>query len=267
MNLKHLIKRNASALSIFALLFAADVALGQSAVYEGFNYTAGPRNPATLNGGVGWSGAYTADQPSIPVSTSSLTAPAALPTSGGSVRWTTSNQAIGFSRNFAVSFPATAEVWMSFITRRDNLPSSWVVRLGGVTGPGVGDGVQGIHLYRGDGTQAVMTGLHGNSQAFTLVRFGAPSAGVRTISVWSNPAPGSLGAPTASTSGPATALGSAFFALGLDTSIDEFRADTNLANVFVPAPGAVMSVGIPALAFAVRRRRGVERVCPAFRGV
>ncbi len=253
MNRRHLIKRNASALSVIALVVAADVALGQSAVYEGFNYAAGARNPTSMTGGVGWAGGFSADRPTVDVMPSSLTSPAALPTTGRSLRWQTSNQSIQLSRTFATPFPTTSDVWVSFITRMDNFPSAWGVHFGSANGPGVSNAISGISLSRGDGSFPLMTGQYEFSESLTLIRLGADSGGTRTISVWVKPTPGALGAPLASVTGPTTPLDRVFIGLAFETWIDEFRVDTNLANVFVPGPGVV---GLwPLGALLLRRRR------------
>ncbi len=239
----------------FAVSLGPGIASAQSTVDEGFNDAAGPRNPASLNGGIGWSGAYSADQSSIPALATSLTAPAALPTTSGAIRWTTINQSISLSRNFSFTFPPTTDVWMSSMTRVDNPPSAWDVRLGASNGPGVSNGVSGMTLHRGDGSFPFMTGLYESCESFPLVRFSAANAGVRTISVWANPATGPLGLPTSFTTCPAPALGSAHISLALDTPFDELRVDTNLANVSVPSGGAGFG-RIAIVAAAARHRRG-----------
>lgn len=245
--------RSSSALGVFAVLCLGGLAHAQSTVYEGFGYIPGETPAGSMGGGTGWSGAF-AGTGSVEVLSASLTAPAARPTTGRAIRWGSDFNGVTLTRNFAAAFPASSEVWMSFIFRMDNFPSSFSVRLGGANGPGVGNGISGISVSRGDGT-VFMSGLHEFSESLMLMRFGADAGGTRTLSVWANPAPGALGAPTVSVTGPSGALGSLHLSLGYETAIDEFRVDTNLANVFVPSGGAAGVLGTLAVAAGSRRRR------------
>jgi hypothetical protein len=238
---------------VTALLCAAGCAAGQSQVYEGFNYAQGPRTPGQMSGGTGWSGAF-AGSASVSVEPASLTAPAALPTSGRSIRWGPVFDGVSLTRNFASSFSATDEVWMSFIYRMDDFPSGFEVRMGGASGPGVGNGISGVRLYRGDGSFQFDTGQFAFGESFMLVRFGPDSGGTRSLSVWANPAVGALGAPLASVTAPSGVLGSVYVSLGYATAIDEIRVDRDLANVFVPSGGAA-SLLVVGAGVGVRRRR------------
>lgn len=241
----------------FVALAIAAAPTSAATIYEGFNYPTSFTNPAQFSGGTGWSGAFSGDP--ITVETATLTSPSALPSTGRAIA-NTSQQAGDtriLSRNFAAAFAPNDTVWMSFLVRLDNFPSGYTVRIGGPTGAGVGGGISGYSVHRGDGT-SLLTGTFPpfGPTALMLVRFGPDLFGTRSIDFWGNPAPGALGVPTASTFGQTGSLSSLHLSMHVFTAFDEFRMDTNLANVFVPAPGPAAGL-LGLAAFGARRRRSV----------
>lgn len=232
-------------------------------VYEGFNYPVGPIDIPSMNGGSGWGGGFTGSVYQVGIiAQGSITEPATLPPTGNSVRAGGNYSGVSLARQLAQPVAPSEEVWLSFVARLDEFPSSWWVGFNDANGAfswqGVGaTAVHGIMIARGDGqpqhyTQEVVYG-----QTSVVVRFGAGVYGQRAIDVWNNPTPGPLGPPLASVVGPAFSLSAISFLLQFDTTLDEFRMGPSLQDVFVPAPNAV---GVGLLGVLVLSRRVRSRL-------
>lgn len=104
-----------------ALLLSASTASAQLLVYEGFDYATGTDNIPTLNGGIGFTGAWGAGGGTESVMAASLgytdSLGNILQTSGGSGYFTGSPGATSMSRTFTARGDGTT-TWISFVAER-----------------------------------------------------------------------------------------------------------------------------------------------------
>lgn len=237
--------------------FVCTRGLGQVPAYEGFAYPPGQTTGAQLDGGSGWAGPWSGTTPFL-IDAATMSSPSALPATGGTMRLRVNDPIATMSRRLAAPFPASAEVWMSLLMRRDDLPSAFIASIGGPLGPGFGASKSGVSIFSGGHVfLSIPNNIPRLMPSLMLARFAPEANGNRHVDLWINPPPASLGSPALSGTVPAPLLDQVYLQPYNATSIDELRIVSDVAQVFVPVPGSGWGVGAVVLLLGTRRRAGV----------
>ncbi len=248
-----------TAIAIVAAL-TPSVAGAASMIYEGFNYPTGVVPFGSMTGGNGWSGSFTGyfnnAGAGAPITAGSYVNPNSPPATGNALGINSSSfETHSLGRDFAQSLPTDRDVWMSMVFKVSDLASQGSFMLspaGGGTAVGLEFYVAGFRLNNGSGTTMIQSwkGHQTQPNFYFLMRLGPSTGSERPLELWINPGP-VMGTPDISTMSDtiiAEHLGMTFSA---GVAVDEIRIDSNLANVYVPAPSAAALFLIP----LVHRRR------------
>lgn len=243
-------------LAVVSILTGAVPAMGSSQVYEGFQYPSGAQPLNELDLGTGWAGAFTGSPSIVQISNPSLSNPAGLPSTGAALGITTETEGLSLQRSIASPISSGEEYWVSFLAERTDFPSSATLQLGGSSSARISFFIGGYGIV-GDVTQFVPWPDFGSTSFMLLARFAPVGVGQQRIDVWLNPT-GSLGPSEVSVVTSATGVNEVRLEIGSYTLFDELRIDRQLQNVYVPAAGSVIPLGV--LAFAASRRRRIELI-------
>lgn len=254
-----------------ALAFSTP-AQAAATVYESFDYSVG--SVVGQNGGIGWSGAWTAfGSPNATVQAGSL-AYGDLPTDGNKAYVTTTSGTSGVSRSLETAFSdaTTQTLYLSFAFNWDEGTRFFGLHLVNGSTSVVefnkfsGQANFGIQQNTGGGVTAIST----DTTYFVVARIDFNASGNDTVRLYVNPA--SLDAEPLTASSTYSTASISFNAIRLSTgftsgsvttaatAFDEIRIGTSYSDVVsaIPEPAtASMLVGIAALAAvtAGRRRR------------